>query len=276
MPFTQMNQIILLIFDTISIIIYILFLFTIIVNRKQQPFQSEFFRLSISLGVADIATVIHSYIFVRFPSWGWDKDWFLRNGSNGSFLPFYAISVQFALSFSQHLGVLLIGINRYSRIVLKQSSYDKMWSGRKLYIAVALQWFLATVWWATMIPQDFNYWNCYNNATSLSAGHFVATVDFTEESVQAIYYALAFALNVPINLISFAIYAVVFILSIKYTLKRRHCQVGVAESTPSTLVNAGHSRRIAISSRAQKRLASVGTMNVEKQMMLTLLCTNGY
>ncbi len=116
-------------FVLISIPFYILFLLTLVVNRKKEPFNSHFFRLTVSLGIADIATVIHSYIFIRMPGWGcpyWFWTFFIKYGPDGTFLPYYAMSLQFSLGLAQHLGVLLIGINRLTMMTLNEYNYNRV------------------------------------------------------------------------------------------------------------------------------------------------------
>jgi hypothetical protein len=127
--YTSRMDVILATFVFISLPFYILFLLTLVVYRKQEPFNSHFFLLSISLGIADIGTIIHSYLFIRMPGWGcpdWFWTFFINNGPKGSFLAFYAIALQFSLGLAQHLAVLLIGLNRLTMMTLNENTYNRV------------------------------------------------------------------------------------------------------------------------------------------------------
>lgn len=118
MALKEESDICMLIFVSISVPFYILFLLCILINRRKEPFNSTFFTLCLSLGVADIATLIHSYVFVKTPGWSWGHVFWVTYGSRGSFLALYSNALMWGLALAQHIGVLLIAINRFTAIAL--------------------------------------------------------------------------------------------------------------------------------------------------------------
>uniref|UniRef100_A0A914UTS6 Uncharacterized protein n=1 Tax=Plectus sambesii TaxID=2011161 RepID=A0A914UTS6_9BILA len=100
---------------TIALIVYLLFLYTIAVNRNRQPFHSPFFALTFSLGVADVLQLLHTYVFLRFPSFGWLTDAVYLRLS----LPVvnYASCAMWGIAFTQHVFVFVLAANRCSAIV---------------------------------------------------------------------------------------------------------------------------------------------------------------
>lgn len=117
MSLHKVSDIILVIFVSVSVPIYITFILTVIRNRSKEPFKSAFFTLCVSLGAADIVMVLHSYLFVKTAGWGWFAKIWLFYGQRGSILALYGNSMMFSMAVNQHLGVLFLGVNRFTAIV---------------------------------------------------------------------------------------------------------------------------------------------------------------
>ena len=168
---------VMLVFVAFSIPFYILFLLTISINRHKEPFNSPFFILCFSLGLADVATLFHTYIFVKAPGWSWGHLFWVEYGYPGSFLSYYGNMILWALSFAQNIGVLLIAMNRFTAVVFALShenvcslsierhsdrdllyfTHFQIWSTRNITIAIALQWILPIFFVAPMLTTEFEY-----------------------------------------------------------------------------------------------------------------------
>ena len=101
-----------------SIPLYIIVLFLLIKYRKDAPFDGPFFKLCISLGVADLITIIFAYPLLCFRVWGWidyhpmfyhpTLSWWFR------VLPYF---VAWTCVPSQFNGVAILAYNRFRAIV---------------------------------------------------------------------------------------------------------------------------------------------------------------
>lgn len=114
----------LFIFAGISVPIYLLVLLTIVLN--QQKFNSSFFTLCLSLGIYDLAYIIHEYLFDKASNFGYFAPFFANYGYNGGFLALYATVLEWGFTMGQFTGTLIIAINRFTAIVFS-ISHEKVW-----------------------------------------------------------------------------------------------------------------------------------------------------
>ena len=102
-----------------SIPLYLVTILLIIKHRKVEPFNSPFFKLYISAGVADLLVNVSFYIYcIRI--WGW-IDWhplFYHRTLSWWFRMMTYINWFYAVA--QVNGVALVAINRFCNIIHKQ------------------------------------------------------------------------------------------------------------------------------------------------------------
>uniref|UniRef100_A0A7E4UZQ3 G_PROTEIN_RECEP_F1_2 domain-containing protein n=2 Tax=Panagrellus redivivus TaxID=6233 RepID=A0A7E4UZQ3_PANRE len=94
--------------------IYLIFIVSLIAYQNTAPLRSGFFTLTLFLGIFDVLQMVHVYAFLRFPSFGWMTDYYLRMPPH---LVHYGSCAMWALAVNQHLAVVFIAINRLSAIV---------------------------------------------------------------------------------------------------------------------------------------------------------------
>ena len=109
-------QIIMLILGSISLPVYSMVLVMFIKYRKHKPFDSKFFTLSFSLGIADILNFFSNHVFIKFPSRGWFPAGIILN-NQGNWVNTLTYLSMFVFANVQHLGVLLLAFNRYTSLV---------------------------------------------------------------------------------------------------------------------------------------------------------------
>ncbi len=105
----KIDEIIWLIFVLSSLVLYLLYLITIVRFRKVQPFNSPTNSISTSLCFATLPALVHLLWSGKFRIWGWFSTLF-QPGSY-EFLPKFAIFVQFFLLDVEFLSGVLLGLN---------------------------------------------------------------------------------------------------------------------------------------------------------------------
>uniref|UniRef100_A0A914VJF9 G-protein coupled receptors family 1 profile domain-containing protein n=1 Tax=Plectus sambesii TaxID=2011161 RepID=A0A914VJF9_9BILA len=188
--------------STIALIVYLLFLYTIAVNRNRQPFHSPFFALTFSLGVADVLQLLHTYVFLRFPSFGWLTDAVYLRLS----LPVvnYASCAMWGIAFTQHVFVFVLAANRCSAIVFPHN-HGQRWSTKVTGASIAISWVTGLIF---ITPKIFFskevYYRIIDNDTR------EATIVWGAPGILRYYVYLSFGMNGTINVLCFACYAAIF------------------------------------------------------------------
>ena len=91
--------------------IYILLIITLWKQRKDEILKSAFFKLMISVGIADIGTIISIFLTTRLALYGWVPQIFIWLGGTGARI---TNIFSFFFSFAQTCGVFIVAINRYT------------------------------------------------------------------------------------------------------------------------------------------------------------------
>ncbi len=97
--------------------IYVVFLITLIKFRKKSPFDSSFFAISFSHGVADVLMLIQSYMVYKFPQWDWLDLRNLYRAHSTGWLPIYCVVGVWFFGTAQMFGIVILALNRFSALV---------------------------------------------------------------------------------------------------------------------------------------------------------------
>ncbi len=98
--------------EAVTIVIYSALIAFLIVYRHQ--FNSSFFKIFISLGVADIFQQIFTEFFFFFPSDGVFSEFFSVNLTG--FIPLFGVYMNRFMSIAEAFGHLLMAVNRYTAL----------------------------------------------------------------------------------------------------------------------------------------------------------------
>jgi hypothetical protein len=107
----------------ISFVVYLFIIATILRYRKSEDLQSSFFKLWISLGIADCLHFIHSYTLMRLPLLGIFHDFYAAHDSG--VMPVFALWFSHYLFQTQLLGNLLFAINRFTAVA-RMTKHDQV------------------------------------------------------------------------------------------------------------------------------------------------------
>uniref|UniRef100_A0A914WXN2 G-protein coupled receptors family 1 profile domain-containing protein n=1 Tax=Plectus sambesii TaxID=2011161 RepID=A0A914WXN2_9BILA len=95
--------------------IYILVLITLWKNRNEETLKHAFFKLMISVGIADVGTILNIFFTIRLAEWGWAPQIFIWLGGMSSRI---ANTCKSFFGTSQSLGVLVVALNRYTAFMI--------------------------------------------------------------------------------------------------------------------------------------------------------------
>jgi amino acid transporter len=124
MPAFNSYWITLAVCGVLSFIFYLFIMITMLRYRQSNELKSPFFKIWISLGVADCLHFLHSYILMRLPLLGVFSS-FYKAHVNG-FLPKCALMGTYYFLFVQLFGNLLFALNRYTALT-KLGRHEQVW-----------------------------------------------------------------------------------------------------------------------------------------------------
>uniref|UniRef100_A0A914XRN4 G-protein coupled receptors family 1 profile domain-containing protein n=1 Tax=Plectus sambesii TaxID=2011161 RepID=A0A914XRN4_9BILA len=169
-----------------SFVVYLFIMFVIIKNRKNEDMQSSFFKLWISLGVADCLHFIHSYTLMRLPLLGVFHDFYQANDSG--VIPVFALLFSHYLFQTQLFGNLLFAINRYTAVAYV-TKHELIWTnGYRLLIIIGVQWLLPLITVGQIARQNVVFTPLPPDNVSLLLS--VSPHDFVVNSIVASFVAL--------------------------------------------------------------------------------------
>uniref|UniRef100_A0A914V1H3 G-protein coupled receptors family 1 profile domain-containing protein n=1 Tax=Plectus sambesii TaxID=2011161 RepID=A0A914V1H3_9BILA len=122
--------------------IYILVLLALWKNRKEEVLKHAFFKLMISIGIADVGTMLNLFFTIRLAQWGLVPELFIWLGGRSSRL---STTLVFFFANSQALMVLIVAINRYTAYMVPLR-HRQLWQDGKL-----LLWSIVGVWIIALI-----------------------------------------------------------------------------------------------------------------------------
>ena len=103
-----------------SAILYILLMLMLYRKRQQDPFHNSFFKLFISLGIADMGSVLVHYPLRVFRYWGWlSWSYIFEHESKMVFWLFalFEESSSWFFGFSQYIGITIMALNRLCSVI---------------------------------------------------------------------------------------------------------------------------------------------------------------
>uniref|UniRef100_A0A914X0Z4 Serpentine receptor class gamma n=1 Tax=Plectus sambesii TaxID=2011161 RepID=A0A914X0Z4_9BILA len=113
--------------------IYILVLITLWKNRNEETLKHAFFKLMISVGIADVGTILNIFFTTRLAEWGWAPQIFIWLGGMSSRI---ANTCKSFFGTSQALGVLVVALNRYTAFMIPLKHQKWVYPKELLYYAL--------------------------------------------------------------------------------------------------------------------------------------------
>ena len=123
MPTPQLHRIpwddyVRLVFTVCSFPLYLLYMVVLLRNRNKELFNSAFFRLSLAVGVFDIACILHNNCLILAPFYGIvSADFFDRIATWTPFCVYVFCGASFYTCF-QWLMATAMAVNRYTALVV--------------------------------------------------------------------------------------------------------------------------------------------------------------
>ncbi|EPB72538.1 hypothetical protein ANCCEY_08374 [Ancylostoma ceylanicum] len=134
-------------FEILSVFVYCFVLFVICTSR-QKVFKTTFYLIFVATGIADVVSIfVNSYLVIQGE---------LVLGPDYQHIASFCV-VTSGYTFVMHMiGNLTIAFNRYSAICLAEH-YDKIWTPRNTWIAIAMQNLIAIAAVANTIGAKMTY-----------------------------------------------------------------------------------------------------------------------
>uniref|UniRef100_A0A914D458 Uncharacterized protein n=1 Tax=Acrobeloides nanus TaxID=290746 RepID=A0A914D458_9BILA len=126
-------EVLFLVIASVLFVNYIIFIVSLLVFYSVSPLNSGFFALTLTLGVVDIFQMLHVYLFLRFPSFGWFTDSIYLQLP--PLIVKYGSCAMWELACTQYLAVTAIAINRCSAIAFPHG-HKQRWRPRVAHSVV--------------------------------------------------------------------------------------------------------------------------------------------
>uniref|UniRef100_A0A914XHM9 G-protein coupled receptors family 1 profile domain-containing protein n=1 Tax=Plectus sambesii TaxID=2011161 RepID=A0A914XHM9_9BILA len=205
-------------FTSITLPIYLLFVAVLIKNRHEPVLSSSFFRILVSLGIADIASMLNTLFLFRLPSrWALLVPPLLRTGQVGVKVANVGL---WALMAVQHIGVFLLALNRFMAY-LTPIRYRLMWTERTTAKAIILQW---TLGFAFSIPVLIFEQNHY------SPDNQTLFYQWADADTLGAYFNWSIGIIVALSLVLSMMYATIFVKAYKTSQMIRACSMKTPDS----------------------------------------------
>uniref|UniRef100_A0A914XG54 G-protein coupled receptors family 1 profile domain-containing protein n=1 Tax=Plectus sambesii TaxID=2011161 RepID=A0A914XG54_9BILA len=95
--------------------VYILLLITLWKNRNEETLKHAFFKLMMSIGIADVGTILNIFLTFRLAEWGWVPQIFIWLGGMSARIAMIGTNL---FSIAQVLGILVVAVNRYTAFMM--------------------------------------------------------------------------------------------------------------------------------------------------------------
>ena len=105
----------------VALPLYLLVLVVLFKSRKMDIFDGVFFQLVLILGVIDILSISHIYIFVKLPALGMFFDFYKYVTESSPYFARYGHFVVTILSPCQFSGTTLTSLNRFTTLAFPMS-----------------------------------------------------------------------------------------------------------------------------------------------------------
>uniref|UniRef100_A0A1I7YXU6 Serpentine receptor class gamma n=1 Tax=Steinernema glaseri TaxID=37863 RepID=A0A1I7YXU6_9BILA len=188
-------------------IMYIFFLITLVVYRWSQPFRSVFFSLTLALGVVDVLQMFHTYLLLKFPSFGWMTNSLYLNLPQS--VVKYGSCALWALAFNQHIAVFIIAVNRFSAIVVPHG-HNSRWSPFATRVANFLICFSGVFFVLPKIVYNSSIkYEIVDNVT------MSATIVWGNQQLLEKYKYVSICLNLIVNMGCFVMYMTILCVAVR-------------------------------------------------------------
>uniref|UniRef100_A0A914W5C8 G-protein coupled receptors family 1 profile domain-containing protein n=1 Tax=Plectus sambesii TaxID=2011161 RepID=A0A914W5C8_9BILA len=196
------------VYSLVTIPFYVLFLCMIIYHRKTPEFNHAFFKILISLSVADIVQLIVALFFNQFLVFhGWVSN-FCQNflGDLGAHL---GTLLLWGTAMAQHLNVVSMAFNRYTAYV-HPLKFNQLWmEKRTIIVAVGLPWLLSCVYVIPMANMPHFFYESEN----------VTYLSWRDSRQLQTYYNCLITIIIIIAILLIFLYGNIFVTALKQFTK---------------------------------------------------------